>query len=126
MRWFRRMAGIYRSRVNPVCRSFIIGWDPDVDAGARVAPGSEAQILAGLFFALLASFFRPIIVAHSFHPLESQFLIYIGVALMATGGRTRLLRWLYVSSRGGTTSKLTKSEIDGALQLSYVLTTAGG
>ena len=118
MKWLSRTSGIYRSRVSTPCRGLMIGWDPDVDAGARVAPGSEAQILAGLFLALLASFFQPRIAAHSFHPLEPQFLIYIGIAVMADGWRTRLQRWLYVSSRRSTTSKLTKSEIDGALQLS--------
>jgi hypothetical protein len=126
MKWLNRSSALYRSRIEPVCRSFVIGWDPDVDAGARVAPRSEEIILVGLVFALLASVFRPLVAAHSFHPLEPEFLIYIGIALMAAGWRTRLQRWLYVASRTNTTSKLTKSEIDGALQLSYVLTTAGG
>src|SRR5260370_19098001 len=69
---------------------------------------------------------RTVIDGWSLHPLAPQFLIYLGIALVAAGWRTRLQRWIYRSWRQGLTVKLTKSEIDGALQLSYVLTTAGG
>lgn len=116
----------YRSRMLPRWRSFAVGWDPDIESATRVGPRAEWLILAGLAIALVFSLIRPVVDGWSLHPLAPQFAIYVGIAFVAAGWRTRLQRWVYQCSRNGVTKIVTKSEIDGALQLSYVLTTAGG
>jgi hypothetical protein len=49
-----------------------------------------------------------------------------GLLLLALGWRSLFDRLLYTKWRSGTVMAVTKAEIDGALQLSYVLTTAAG
>ena len=126
MNFFKWIGAFYRSRIGLCWPSSAVGWDPDVDSAQRVNPRAEWRILAGFSIALLSSIMRPVIDGWSLHPLAPQFAIYVGIALVAAGWRNRLQRWLYRSWREGWMIKLTKSEVDGALQLSYVLTTAGG
>lgn len=126
MKYVRWIRAFYRSRIALRLPRSAVGWDPDVDVAQRVFPRAEWRILAGFALALLFAFLRPVLAGWSVHPLAPQFAIYAGIALVATGWRNRLQRWLYRSWREGSMVKMTKSEIDGALQLSYVLTTAGG
>ena len=126
MKLIRRIHAFRCSRIGLLWPSFAVGWDPDIESAHRVSPRAEWRILFGFGVALAASLMRPVIDRWFHHPLAPQFAIYLGISLVAAGSRNRMQRWIYRSWREGRIVKLTKSEIDGALQLSYVLTTAGG
>lgn len=126
MKWIQRLCAFSASRLSPRIRRFSIGWDAHILSAYRVSRRAEWFMLAGFAIAVLASSMRSVIGGWSLHPLAPHFTVYLGMAVLAAASRTRLQRWLYRSWLDGTILTLTKSEIDGALQLSYVLTTAGG
>ena len=126
MNRIRWISAWYRSRITPKWRSLPAGWDPNTIPAQRVFPRADWRILLGLAVAVLGSLIRPFVEGLSLHPLAPQFSVYIGIAIVAVAWRNRLQRWLYRCWLRGTSVTVTKSEIDGALQLSYVLTTAGG
>jgi hypothetical protein len=100
---------------------------PDV-ASARIFPSKQVEIpiATGCLVAILGSYLLPKLNSAGFIQFGARFLMLFGLLLLALGWRSLFDRLLYTKWRSGTMMAVTKAEIDGALQLSYVLTTAAG
>lgn len=126
MKTLRRISALTHAKVEPRLLWLVSGIDPDRESAQRVYPHAEPKILLGLIIAGVGFLIAPWIDGWHLHPLASQVVVYFGVGCTVLGCRHRLIRWIYRSGRESPAQRFTKPEIDGALQLSYVLTTAGG
>ena len=83
-------------------------------------------ILAGCLVAIMGSYLVAILGNSGFIQLVARLVMLFGLLSFALGWRSLLGRLLYTKWRGGVAMTVTKAEVDGAMQLSYVLTTAAG
>jgi len=100
---------------------------PDIPS-SRIFPlhKVEIPILVGCLLAILGSYFVAKLGTSGFTHVGARLVMLFGLLSFALGWRSLLDRLLYKRWRGGLAMTVTKAEVDGALQLSYVLTTAAG
>jgi hypothetical protein len=113
---------LYARRLHLIGTSY-----PDV-ASARIFPSKQVEIpiIIGCLVAILGSYLLPKLNSVGFIQFAARFLMLFGLLFFALGWRSLLDRLLYGKWRTGVMMTVTKAEVDGALQLSYVLTTAAG
>jgi hypothetical protein len=121
------IAAFRRSRIRACYVAFAGSHYPDL-LSARTFPSQKVElpIVVGSLLAILGSFLVPRLGAVGFAHLGARLVMLAGLVLFALGWRSLLDRLLYRNWRRGVAMIITKAEIDGALQLSYVLTTAAG
>jgi hypothetical protein len=97
-------------------------------ASSRIFPVKQVEIpiVIGSLVAICGSYLVPKLNAAGFIQLGARLVMLFGLLLFALGWRSLLERLLWTRWRSGSPMTVTKAEVDGALQLSYVLTTAAG
>jgi hypothetical protein len=123
----RSIAPFIRSRLDTRRVRLFGALYPDV-ASTRIFPSKQVEIpiVIGCLLAILGSYLLARLNTAGFIQLGARLLMLFGLLLFALGWRSLFDRLLYTKWRSGTIMTVTKAEVDGALQLSYVLTTAAG